>query len=135
MREIKDIFKPEGSPIHKREFSVATQLVLEEGDKAKEVIPAGTLLKSKTSGKRIELMPEAGCQVATVADVAEALGVLMHDVVVEKDVDKYSVGVLIKGVVYADAMTEANTSANFTDEVITAIAPNITTYNVITLKK
>lgn len=135
MREIKDIFKPEGSPIHKREFSVATQLVLEEGDKTKELIPAGTLLKSKDAGKKIEISPDKGVQVATVADVAAPLGVLMHDVVVEADVDKYSVGVLIKGVVYDDAMKQANTSENFTDEIIEAIAPNITTYNVITLKK
>lgn len=135
MREIKDIFKPEGSPIHKREFSVATQLVLEEADKKKELIPAGTLLKSKDAGKKIEISPDKGAQIATVADVAAPLGVLMHDVVVEDGVDKYSVGVLIKGVVYDDAMKQANTPENFTEAIIEAIAPNITTYNVITLKK
>lgn len=135
IKEFKGIFKPEIQPWHKVEFSVATELTLEGASLQKDVIPAGTLLKATTTKERIELNPEKGAKVATVADVAEALGVLMHDVVVEKDVTKYPVGVIIKGIVYDDVMKEANTETNWTAEVKKAMLPNITTYGVKTLNK
>lgn len=137
IKEFKGIFKPEIQPWHKVEFSVATELELEGADLQKAVIPAGTLLKSKTdtSEARIELTPKAGAKIASVADAAKPLAVLMHDVVVEKGVTKYPVGVIIKGVVYDDVMTEANTSTNWTDAVKKAMLPNITTYGVKTLNK
>lgn len=135
IKEFKDIFTPEVQPWHKIEFSVASQLTLETGDKTKKVIPAGTLLKAKDTGKRIELEPEKGVKVAAVADVAEALGVLIHDVEVVDGVDTYPVGVMIKGVVYDDVMTQANTGTNWTEAVKKAMLPNITTYAVNTLKK
>lgn len=135
MKELKGIFKPEISPIHKMDYSIATQLTLDETAQKKEVIPAGTLLKSKTSGKSIELVPTAGASIATVADVAEPLAVLAHDVIPEDGVADYSVGVMIRGVVYKDVMTLANTAPNFTDEIIAKLAPNILVYDVKTLKK
>lgn len=127
MKELKDIFKPEKTPVHTVEFSIASQLTVEKD------LPAGTLLKSATAGSRIELEPESGVAVATVADVAEALGVLMHDVSLASG-EKQSVGVMIKGVVYDDVMEEANTTANWTADVKKALLPNITTYKVSTLK-
>lgn len=134
IKETKNIFTPEVQPWHKVEFSIATTLTLEGADLQKTVIPAGTLLKAKTTGKRIELEPENGVKVATVADVAEKLGVLMHDVEVEAGVADYAVGVMIKGVVYSDVMKQANGTSNWTDAVMAAMLPNITTYNVVTLK-
>ena len=134
MKEIKNAFVPEISPIHKVEFSIATQLTIEGDDLQKDIIPAGTLVKATTTGKRLELEPEKGAKIAKVADVAEALGVLMHDVKVA-DGATQSVGVMIKGVVYDDVMKEANTTTNWTDPVKEALLPNITTYAVITLKK
>lgn len=134
IKEIKNIFTPEVQPWHKIEFSVATQLELEGADLQKKVIPAGTLLKAKNAGKRIELEPENGVKIALVADVAEKMGVLLHDVEVEAGVSTYSVGVMIKGVVYDDVMSSANTTTNWTDDVKAAILPNITTYKVNTLK-
>lgn len=135
MKELKGVFQPEISPIHKREFSVACELTLEGANLQKAVIPAGTLLKSGTASTRIEEDPTKGCKVAVVGDVAQPLGVLMHDVVVDPEQTKYSVGVLIKGVVYKDVMENANTKANFTSAVIEALAPRILTYGVITLGK
>lgn len=135
IKEFKDIYTPEVQPWHKIDFSIASQLTLDGGDLEKKVIPAGTLLKATNTTKRIELEPEKGVKVATVADVAEALGVLLHDVEVEEGVDTYAVGVMIKGVVYDDVMKTANTGTNWTDEVKAALLPNITTYNVITEKK
>lgn len=134
MTDLKKVFMPEISPIHKVEFSVASQLTIEGADLEKEVIPAGTLLKATTTGKRIELEPEKGVKVATVADVAEKLGVLMHDVEVARGA-KQSVGVMIKGVVYDDVMKQANTDPNWTNEIKAAILPNIITYAVNTLNK
>lgn len=134
IKETKNIFTPEVQPWHKVEFSIATMLTLEGADLQKTVIPAGTLLKAKNTGKRIELEPENGVKVATVADVAEKLGVLMHDVEVEAGVTDYAVGVMIKGVVYSDVMKQANGQSNWTDDVMAAMLPNITTYNVVTLK-
>lgn len=133
MKELKNIFQPEVSPIHKVEFSVASQLMLEGADATKELIPAGTLLKSATAGSRIELAPEAGVKIAKVADAGEALGVLMHDVA-PAGAEQVSVGVMIKGVVYEDVMVYANEAANFTAAVKTALLPNITTYKVNTMK-
>lgn len=135
IKEFKDIFTPEVQPWHKIEFSVASQLTLEGADLQKKVIPAGTLLKATNTTKRIELEPEKGVKVATVADVAEALGVLIHDVEVVDGATAYPVGVMIKGVVYDDVMTQANTSSNWTEAVKAAMLPNITTYAVNTLKK
>lgn len=134
MKEIKNAFVPEISPIHKVEFSIATQLTIEGADLQKDIIPAGTLVKATTTGKRLELEPEKGAKIAKVADVGEALGVLMHDVKVA-DGAKQAVGVMIKGIVYDDVMKEANTATNWTDPVKEALLPNITTYAVITLKK
>lgn len=134
MKEIKNAFVPEISPIHKVEFSIATQLTIEGADLQKDIIPAGTLVKATTAGKRLELEPEKGAKIAKVADVAEALGVLMHDVKVA-DGATQSVGVMIKGVVYDDVMEQANTKTNWTEAVKEAVLPNITTYAVITLKK
>lgn len=134
MKEIKNAFVPEISPIHKVEFSIATQLTIEGADLQKDIIPAGTLVKATTSGKRIELEPEKGVKVAKSTDNAEALGVLMHDVRVA-DGEKQSVGVMIKGVVYSDVMDKANTTANWTEQIKSALLPNITTYAVNTLKK
>ena len=134
MKEIKNAFVPEISPIHKVEFSIATQLTIEGDDLQKDIIPAGTLVKATTAGKRLELEPEKGAKIAKVADVAEALGVLMHDVKVA-DGATQSVGVMIKGVVYDDVMEQANTKTNWTEAVKEAVLPNITTYAVITLKK
>lgn len=135
IREFKDIFVPEKQPFHKVEFSIASQMTLEGANLKKAVIPAGTLLKATNTGKRIELEPEKGVKVATVADVAEKLGVLMHDVQVIDGQTVYPVGVMIKGIVYDDVMTEANTAPNWTEAVKEAMLPNITTYNVITMKK
>lgn len=135
IREFKDIFVPEKQPFHKVEFSIASQMTLEGANLKKAVIPAGTLLKATNTGKRIELEPEKGVKVATVADVAEKLGVLMHDVQVIDGQTMYPVGVMIKGIVYDDVMTEANTAPNWTEAVKEAMLPNITTYNVITMKK
>lgn len=135
IKEFKDIFTPEVQPWHKIEFSIASQLTLDGGDLQKKVIPAGTLLKATNTTKRIELEPEKGVKVATVTDVAEPLGVLIHDVEVVDGVTVYPVGVMIKGVVYDDVMSQANTSSNWTEEIKKALLPNITTYNVITLKK
>ena len=134
MKEIKNAFVPEISPIHKVEFSIATQLTIEGDNLQKDIIPAGTLVKATTTGKRLELEPEKGAKIAKVGDVAEALGVLMHDVKVA-DGATQSVGVMIKGIVYDDVMKEANTATNWTDTVKEALLPNITTYAVITLKK
>ena len=134
MKEIKNAFVPEISPIHKVEFSIATQLTIEGDNLQKDIIPAGTLVKATTTGKRLELEPEKGAKIAKVGDVAEALGVLMHDVRVA-DGATQSVGVMIKGIVYDDVMKEANTATNWTDTVKEALLPNITTYAVITLKK
>lgn len=135
IKEFKDIFTPEVQPWHKIEFSIASQLTLEGADLNKKVIPAGTLLKAKNTGKRIELEPENGVKIALVADVAEKLGVLIHDVEVVEGETTYPVGVMIKGVVYDDVMTQANTGTNWTDAVKEAMLPNITTYKVNTLKK
>lgn len=135
IKEAKNIFTPEVQPWHKIEFSIASQLTLDGADLQKKVIPAGTLLKAKNTGKRIELEPENGVKVATVADVAEALGVLLHDVEVVDGEATYPVGVMIKGVVYDDVMAQANTSTNWTDAVKKAMLPNIATYAVNTLKK
>lgn len=135
IKEFKDIFTPEVQPWHKIEFSIASQLTLEGADLKKKVIPAGTLLKAKNTGKRIELEPENGVKIALVADVAEKLGVLIHDVEVVEGETTYPVGVMIKGVVYDDVMTQANTGTNWTDAVKEAMLPNITTYKVNTLKK
>lgn len=134
MKEIKNAFVPEISPIHKVEFSIATQLTIEGEDLKKDIIPAGTLVKATTTGKRLELEPEKGAKIAKVADVTEALGVLMHDVKVA-DGATQSVGVMIKGIVYDDVMEQANTKTNWTEAVKSALLPNITTYAVITLKK
>lgn len=134
IKETKNIFTPEIQPWHKVEFSIATMLKLEGADLQKTVIPAGTLLKATNTGKRIELEPDNGVKVATVSDVSEKLGVLMHDVEVEAGVEDYAVGVMIKGVVYSDVMKQANGSDNWTEAVIAAMLPNITTYNVVTLK-
>lgn len=135
IKEFKNIYTPEVQPWHKIEFSIASQLKLEGADLQKKVIPAGTLLKATTTGKRIELEPEKGVKIALVADVAEKMGVLIHDVEVEEGVDTYAVGVMIKGVVYDDVMKTANTGTNWTEAVKEALLPNITTYNVITEKK
>lgn len=135
IKEFKNIYTPEVQPWHKIEFSIASQLKLEDADLQKKVIPAGTLLKATTAGKRIELEPEKEVKIALVTDVAEEMGVLIHDVEVEEGVDTYAVGVMIKGVVYDDVMKTANTGTNWTDAVKEALLPNITTYNVITEKK
>ena len=132
MKELANIFQPEFSPIHKMDYSIASQLVLSGGDLVKEVIPAGTLLKSSKGGP-IELNPVDGVVIATAAE--EGIAVLAHDVTPEAGVTDYSVGVMIKGVVYQDVMEQANTPAVFTSDVIKALAPNILTYNVKTLKK
>lgn len=135
IKEFKDIFTPEVQPWHKIEFSIASQLTLDGEDLKKTVIPAGTLLKAKNTGKRIELEPENGVKIALVADVGEKLGVLAHDVEVEDGVETYDVGVIIKGVVYDDVMSQANTTTNWTDAIKEALLPNITTYKVNTLSK
>lgn len=135
IKEFKDIFTPEVQPWHKIEFSIASQLTLEGGDLQKKVIPAGTLLKAKNTGKGIELEPGNGVKIALVADATEKLGVLIHDVEVVEGETTYPVGVMIKGVVYDDVMTQANTGTNWTDAVKKAMLPNITTYKVNTLKK
>lgn len=134
MKEIKNAFVPEISPIHKVEFSVATQLTIEGANLQKDIIPAGTLVKATNAGKRIELEPDKGAKIAVVGDAGEALGVLMHDVKVA-DGATQSVGVMIKGVVYDDVMEQANTKTNWTEAVKEALLPFITTYAVITLKK
>lgn len=134
MKELKGIFKPEISPIHKMDYSVATFIDFGTPAVAEKIIPAGTLLKSKQDGKKIELFVVNGVEQATVADVSKPLGVLAHDVKVEVGEQKIPVGVMIKGVVYADVMRLANTKENYTDAVIAALAPNILTYGVVTLK-
>lgn len=132
MKEIKNIFQPEIRPFHKVEFSVATVLDLTTEESTKTFIPAGTLVKSSQSGKSIEIDPTKGAKVATVADVAEPLAVLAHDVILDGR-KKYPVGVVVKGVVYKDVMENANTPENFTEAIITALAPKILTYGVKTL--
>ena len=129
----KKFFSPEINPFHTRDFQIVTQLTVGGATLLDDVIPAGTLLKSTVSGKGIELEPTKGAAVATVADVAEPLAVLAHDVVLKKGVKQYSVGVVIKGVVYQDVMEKANKKENFTDAVIEALQPRILTYNAITL--
>lgn len=132
MKEIKNIFQPEIRPFHKVEFSVATVLDLTAEERTKTFIPAGTLLKAATGGKAIEIDPTKGAKIATVADVAEPLAVLAHDIVLDGR-KKYPVGVVVKGVVYEDVMKNANTPTNFTEGIITALAPKILTYGVTTL--
>lgn len=135
MKELKDVFKPEISPIHKMDYSIATFIDLGSAATEKKLIPAGTLLKSKTDGGVIELNPTAGVEIAAVSDVTKPLAVLAHDVKIEKGDQKESVGVMIRGVVYKDVMVQANTSGNFTEDVIAKLAPNILVYDVKTLKK
>lgn len=134
MTELKNVFKPEINPFHERGFSIVAQLDT-TGVEGKTYIPAGTLLKSATDGKAIELDPTKGVKIATVADAEKPLAVLAHDVQLELGKTKYSVGVVIKGVVYQDVMEKANTKENFTEAIIAKLAPNILTYNVITLGK
>lgn len=132
MKEIKNIFQPEIRPFHKVEFSVATVLDLTAEEKTKTFIPAGTLLKAASGEKAIEIDPTKGAKIATVADVAGPLAVLAHDVVLDGR-GKYPVGVVVEGIVYEDVMKNANTKANFTEEIIKALAPKILTYGVTTL--
>ena len=134
MTEIKNLFKPEINPFHERGFSIVAQLDTTDVS-GKTYLPAGTILKSAADGKAIELDPTKGVKVATVADVKKPLAVLAHDVQLELGQTKYSVGVVIKGVVYQDVMEQANTPENFTEAIIAKLAPNILTYNVITLGK
>lgn len=135
MKELQGVFKPEISPIHKMDYSIATFIDLGTPAEDKKLIPAGTILKSKQDGKEIELYATAGVEIATVADVEKPLAVLVHDVEIEKGVQKEPVGVMIRGVVYKDVMSQANTPSNFTEPVIAKLAPNILTYDVKTLKK
>lgn len=132
MKEIKNIFQPEIRPFHKVEFSVATVLDLTAEEKTKTFIPAGTLLKAASGNKAIEIDPTKGAKIATVADVAEPLAVLAHDVVLDGR-KKYPVGAVIRGVVYRDVMEKANEKKNFEDTIIAALAPKILTYGVTTL--
>lgn len=135
MKELVNVFKPEISPIHKMDYSIATFIDLGAPASDKKLIPAGTLLKSKQSGEEIELYPTVGVEVATVSDATVPLAILAHDVKIDKGVQKEPVGVMIRGVVYKDVMSQANTETNFTAEIITKLAPNILVYDVKTLKK
>lgn len=108
MVELKDIFKPEISPVHKVDFSIAAQLNYPEAQANGGFLPAGTLLK----GDFLDNPEGANAEVVKVAaDIDKIEGVLMHDVTFEPQHHGLaSVGVMIKGVVYKDVMAAANTA-------------------------
>ncbi len=124
MKELSNIFKPEISPIHKVDFSIATQLTVAgtEG-----FIPAGTLVKGA-----VITDPTAPVTVSTVD--GEAGAILMHDVNVEEGVTSYSVGVMISGVVYEDVMVQANGRAIGDLDRLALKSNGILFYNTKTLK-
>lgn len=132
MTELKNIFVPEKRPIHKAFLQIATHFIATSGDVGK-TIPAGTILKAgDDSGKEIVHQPEKGAKVALVIDVNKMCGILSHDLNVTKE-GKLPIGVLIEGVVYQDVVTDANSTENVTEPVITALKKhNITFYNVKT---
>lgn len=124
MKELSNIFTPEISPIHKVDFSVATQLTVAgtEG-----FIPAGTLLKGKVIDD-----PTVAVEVSTVD--GEAGAILMHDVVVEEGVTSVSIGAMISGVVYEDVVAKANGRAIGDLDKLALKSTGILFYNTKTLK-
>ncbi|MGL4998922.1 MAG: hypothetical protein ACRC5T_08160 [Cetobacterium sp.] len=123
MKDLSNVFSPEISPIHKVDFSVATQLTVAgtEG-----TIKAGTLLAGDVLAN-----PTVG---VTVGADGSAKCILMHDVNVEAGVTKYSVGVMVSGVVYKDVVELAiGRPVAVADE--TALKANgILFYNTKTIK-
>lgn len=108
MKEILNVFKPEISPIHKVDFSIAVQLK-PNNQPAGKLIPAGTLLK----GDFLKDPASNVAEIVTTAADNTVTGVLMHDVYLEdaSTTDtRVSVGVMIEGVVYEDVMAQANGS-------------------------
>ncbi|MGL5712348.1 MAG: hypothetical protein ACRCX2_04960 [Paraclostridium sp.] len=133
MKELNSIFKPEISPVHKVDFSIAVQLKV-AGAQAAKTIPAGTLLKGAFLTDPVTNVAE----IALVADVDNITGVLMHDVNIEAQTSdtNYSAGVMIKGVVYKDVMVLANTATNFTQAVETKLDTiGISVYGAKTIGK
>lgn len=133
MKELKDIFAPEISPIHKVDLSIAVQFKTEATDQD-TIIPAGTLLKGASLAD-----PSVVAEVALVADVANLTGILMHDVSVPAGTvagDRFSVAMMVEGVVYEDVMVAANESANYEATVKAALTTlGIKTYGVKTIGK
>ena len=134
MKELNSIFKPEISPIHKVDFSVAAQLKVTGVRAEGEVIPAGTILK----GGFLADPKSNVAEIAKVADADAVTGVLMHDVEVKAQEalgeTNYSVGVMIEGVVYEDVMALANGPANYDNAVKATLATlGIKTYGAKTI--
>lgn len=134
MTELNSIFKPEISPIHKVDFSIAAQLKVSGAKTEGTVIPAGTILK----GGFLANPKDNVAEVAVVADAANVTGVLMHDVQLKAqtglETNNYSVGIMIEGVVYEDVMKLANGDANYdatVQETLTALG--IKTYGAKTI--
>ncbi|MGL5962046.1 MAG: hypothetical protein ACRCZ0_08845 [Cetobacterium sp.] len=123
MKELKNVFTPEISPIHKVDFSVAAQANLAFASATGALVPAGTILTGDALSV-VELSKSTG---------ADASCILMHDVQTEVGVDKYSVGVMIEGVVYEDVMILANDQAIVTGAK--SALTGIKFYGVKTLKK
>lgn len=104
MKEILNALRPEISPVHKIDFSIAAQLVASGARTEGAVIPAGTLLTGDFLAD-----PVTNKAIPATATGAELTGVLLHDVVLEAGTDlEYSVGVMIKGVVYDDVIKSVN---------------------------
>ncbi|MGL5716959.1 MAG: hypothetical protein ACRCX2_28345 [Paraclostridium sp.] len=135
MKEILNVFRPEISPIHKVDFSIAVQLKVAGIKPADTVIPAGTIVKGDFLKDPVAHVAE----IATVADADAITGVLMHDISINDGQladTNYSAGVMIKGVVYGDVMTLANTATNYTDAVQATLTKlGIATYGVKTIGK
>lgn len=106
MKNLSNIFKPEISPVHKVDFSIAAQMKVAGAKAEGEIIPAGTILK----GEFLKDPKTNVAEIVTATGEAGITGVLMHDVELKAGTDlEYSVGVMIEGVVYTDVMKLANT--------------------------
>lgn len=137
MRELGNVFSSEMNPIHEPKFKVSSVLEV-TGATAGTIVKAGTLLASKGAGATdtIKMKPEAGCSVEAGAGTTKTSGILSHDVVIEDGKTEYTVGVLVQGVVYEDAVKNANGNADTSADAKEALLKQgILFYNVKTIKK
>lgn len=140
MKDLGTIFKPEISPIHKVDFSIATILKLEDAELTEALktgyIPAGTLLARKDDQAQA-IVADPTKKATPKFTAGQATGVLMHDVEVDTGVKEYPIGVMISGVLYQDVMDKVNTQTGMkVSENAEALAKQgILFYNVKTLGK
>ncbi len=151
MRAIKQfngIFTPQKTIMHQKGFTVATTIVKDSTHlKDATIIPAGTCVKAKSGNSIIE-DPTVGVVVCTSAEVLAGTvhGVVASDIELDNILTSgdgtYSIGVMIEGILYEDAMLEAviagngvpNTTKKIPDVAKKAmLANNIRFYNVRTV--